>query len=59
MIVVVKKKLLNILLEIKKFKKTAKNKYGNLPEEVKDAKREYGKDRYISMTKMKNKLKEY
>ena len=43
----VKKKLLNIILKIKRklLKENAKNEYRNLSEEEKEPKREYGRNR--------------
>ena len=55
-IVVAKKKLLNNILKIQ----NARNKYENLPEEEKEVKREYGKNRYKKNEKkqqQKNKQK--
>ena len=45
----VKKNLLNIILKINVIKEKANNKYRNLSEEEKEAKREYGRNRYKSM----------
>ena len=45
--VVVREKLLNIILKIgRNLKKKARKKYKDLPEEEKESKREYGRNRY-------------
>ena len=53
-IAVAKKKLLNNILKMK----NARNKYEKLPEEEKEVKREYGKNRYKKNEKKKTKQKQ-
>ena len=53
-----KKRLLNVILPIKKFKRKCKKKYRKLSEEEKEAKTKYGRNRYRNMTENeKSKLK--
>ena len=45
---------------IKRLRRQARDKYGNLSEEEKKKKREYGKNRYCNMSEeKKTRLKEY
>ena len=45
---------------IEKLREKAKNKYIELSDEIKDIKREYGRDRYNNMSEeKKQRLKEY